>query len=173
MNASKLGQPKAPFAMSLRTIIALFYATVFSAAEPALKLQVTPSPKVVAVGEDVTLDIVLSTEGPESHTFLLGSFAQIFGVYVLGPWGIVQPDTTKVRSENWMHQEHSAAAKITVTKDSPYRATIKLSDYFRVRDADAFKMGRYQINFKFYESSWNMSAPIDSGTVLVELVVKK
>jgi len=159
--------------MILRTLIALTFATALSAAEPALKLQVTPSTKVLAVGEDVTLNIVLSTEGAESHTFLLGSFAQAFGVYVLGPWGVVQPDTTKVRPENWMHQQHSAAAKITITKDAPYRATIKLSEYFRLGDADTFKMGRYQINLKFYESGWNMAVPIDSGAVLVELVTKK
>lgn len=159
--------------MTLRTLLALCLATALSAAEPTLKLQVTPPAKAVAVGEDITLDIVLSTEGAECHTFLLASFAQAFGVYVLGPWGVVQPDMTKVRPENWMHQQHSVAAKITVTKDSPYRASIKLSEYFRVQDSNAFKPGKYQINLKFFESSWNMSAPIDSGAVLVELVAKK
>ncbi|MES2477191.1 MAG: hypothetical protein V4640_15510 [Verrucomicrobiota bacterium] len=143
------------------------------ASEPKLKLQVIAPTKPVTVGEEITLEVVLSTDGEQSHTFLLGAFAQSFGIYVLGPWGTVQPDLAKVRPENWMHQEHSAGAKITVAKDKPYRTTVKLSDYFKVGESEAFKPGGYQVNVKFYESEWKMSAPIDSGVERFELTTQK
>jgi hypothetical protein len=148
-------------------------APIAVASEPLLKLQVIVPTKPVAAGEDITLEVALSTDGEQSHTFLLGSFAQAFGIYVLGPWGAVQPDLTKVRPENWMHQEHSATAKIIVAKDKPYRTTVRLSDYFKVGDPAAFKPGKYQSNIKFYESEWMMSAPIDSGAVRFELASRK
>ena len=144
-------------------------APIAVASEPPLKLLVVVPTKPVADGDDITLEVVLSTDGEQSYTFLLGSFPQAFGIYVLGPWGVVQPDLTKVLPENWMHQEHSAAATITVAKGKPYRTTVKLSDYFKVGDPDAFKPGRYQVNVKFYESGWKMQAPIDSGAVPFEL----
>ena len=147
--------------------------TIAVASEPSLKLEVIAPTKPIANGDDITLEVIVSTDGEQSHTFLLGSFAQSFGIYVLGPWGAVQPDLTKVRPENWMNQEHSAAASITVAKDKPYRTKVKLSDYFKVGDPDAFKPGRYQLNVKFYESGWQMSAPIDSGAVLFELAPRK
>jgi hypothetical protein len=144
-------------------------APIAVASEPPLKLQVIAPTKPAADGEDITLEVVLSTNGEQSHTFLLGSFPQAFGIYVLGPWGAVQPELTKVLPENWMHQQHSAAATITVTKGKPYRTTVKLSDYFKVGEPDAFKPGKYQVNVKFYHSGWKMSAPIDSGAVQFEL----
>lgn len=144
-----------------------------TAPEPALKLQVNGPTKPVAAGDDITLEVVVSTDGKQSHTFLLGSFPQAFGIYLLGPWGTVQPDLTKVGPENWMHQEHSAAAKITVAKGKPYRTTVKLSDYFKLTDPDVFKPGGYQVNVKFYESGWKMPAPIDSGAVRFELAPRK
>jgi hypothetical protein len=72
-----------------------------------------------------------------------------------------------------MHQEHSAAATITVAKGKPYRTTIRLSDYFKVGDSAAFKPGKYQVNVKFYESEWKMAAPIDSGAERFELAPRK
>ena len=144
-----------------------------AAVDPPLKLQVVGPAEPVALGGDITLEVVLSTDGEQSHTFLLGSFPQAFGIYVLGPWGAVSPDPAKVRPENWMHQQHSAAAKITVAKGKPYKATVKLSDYYTVADPNAFKPGEYQVNVKFYESGWKMSAPIDSGAVRFKLAAKK
>lgn len=137
--------------------------------DPQLHLKVIGPAGPVGSGDDITLEVVLSTDGSQSHTFLLGSFPQAFGIYVLGPWGAVQPDPTKVRPENWMHQEHSAATRITVARGKPYRTTVRLSDYFKVTDPDVFRPGGYQVNVKFYESSWNMPAPIDSGAVRFEL----
>ena len=156
------------FALCLAVITSIAVAS-----EPKLKLQVIAPTKPVAVGEEITLEVVLSTDGEQSHTFLLGSFAQSFGIYVLGPWGAVQPDLAKVRPENWMHQQHSAAAKITVAKDKPYRTTVKLSDYFKLRESEAFKPGGYQVNVKFYEIGWKMAAPIDSGAERFELASPK
>jgi hypothetical protein len=144
-----------------------------TAAAPALTLQVIGPAKPVAAGDDITLEVILSTDGDRAHTFLLGSFPQAFGIYVLGPWGVVPPDPGKVRPENWMHQEHSAAAEVTVAKGKPYRTSVKLSDYFKVADPDVFKPGAYQVNVKFYESGWKMPAPIDSGPVRFELAPKK
>ncbi len=143
------------------------------ASEPQLKLLVIAPTKPVSNGDDIILEVIVSTDGEQSHTFSLGSFAQAFGIYVLGPWGAVQPDLTKVRPENWMHQQHSAATRITVTKDKPYRTTVKLSDYFKVGEPEAFKPGMYQVNVKFYEIGWKMSAPIDSGAVRFELAPRK
>jgi hypothetical protein len=140
---------------------------------PPLKLQVSGPTKPVAAGEEITLEVILSTDGEESRTFLLGAFPQAFGIYVLGPWGAVQPDLTKIRPENWMHQEHSAAAEITVAKGKPYKTTVKLSDYFRVADPEVFKPGEYQVNVKFYESGWKMPAPIDSGAVRFKFTPKR
>jgi RNA polymerase sigma factor (sigma-70 family) len=142
-------------------------------AEPQLKLQVLGPAKTRTVGEEIKLEVVLSTDGDQSYEFLLGAFPQAFGVYVLGPWGAIQPDMTKVRPENWMHQEHSTAARIIVAKGKPYRTTVKLSDYFPVTDAAQFKPGAYQVNVKFYETRLKMSAPIDSGAMRFELAPKK
>lgn len=165
------------FATLLLALVALLGvfvdAPTAAASEPALKLQITGPAKPVAAGDDITLEVVLSTEAEQSHTFLLGSFPQVFGVYVLGPWGAVQPDLTKVRPENWMHQQHSAAVEITVAKGKPYRTTVKLSDYFKVADPEVFKPGGYQVNVKFYEHGWKMPAPIDSGAVRFELARKR
>jgi hypothetical protein len=160
----------------MKTFLALCLVAITSiavASEPKLKLRVIAPTKPVTVGDEITLEVVLSTDGEQSHTFLIGSFAQAFGIYVLGPWGAVHPDPAKVLPENWMHQQHSAAAKITVAKDKPYRTTVKLSDYFKVGESEAFKPGGYQVNVKFYVSEWKMSAPIDSGAVRFELDSQK
>ena len=71
-----------------------------------------------------------------------------------------------------MHQEHSAAASITVAQGQPYRTTVKLSEYFRTEDAERFKAGIYQVNVKFYATELKMVAPIDSGAVKFELLPK-
>lgn len=55
---------------------------------------------------------------------------------------------------------------------SPYRTTVKLSDYFPVNDAAQFKPGGYQVNVKFYDIGLKMSVPIDSGAVRFRLVPK-
>ena len=60
-----------------------------------------------------------------------------------------------------------------MAKGRPYRATVKLADYFKVADPDVLKPGGYQVNVKFYESSWKMSAPIDSGAVRFDVAAKK
>ena len=165
---------KVSFVMIVAVLLGATAAAPSAAAsEPRLNLQVIGPDHPVAVGDDITLEVILSTGEEQGHTFLLGSFPQAFGIYVLGPWGTVQPDPAKVRPENWMHQEHSAAAKITVAKGKPYRTTVKLADYFKVTDSDVFKPGGYQINVKFYESGWKMAAPIDSGAVRFELVRKQ
>jgi len=157
----------------LVTLLAAMVVGPAASAEPRLKLEVVGPAKPVPVGDEITLEVTLSTDGDESYEFLLGSFPQAFGVYVLGPWGSVAPDPAKVRPENWMHQQHSAARLIKVAKGQPYRVTVKLSDYFLAADAGQFKPGTYQVNVKFYESGWKMPAPIDSGPVRFELAPKK
>jgi hypothetical protein len=142
-----------------------------AAAEPRLKLEVIGPAKAPAIGEEIKLEVVLSTDGDQTYEFQLGAFPQDFGVYLLGPWGAIQPD--KVLPQNWMHQEHGPAARISVAKGKPYRTTLKLSDYFLVVDAAQFKPGIYQVNVKFYDIGLKMSAPIDSGAVRFELAPKK
>ena len=48
-----------------------------------------------------------------------------------------------------------------------------MSDYFKVGESEAFKPGGYQVNVKFYESEWKMSAPIDSSAERFELASQK
>jgi len=84
-------------------------------------------------------------------------------MYVLGPWGPVQPDLSKVRPENWMHQQHSAASPITITPDKPFETKLRFSDYFPVNDGSIFRPGRYQLNVKFYSVELGMEQPIDAG----------
>jgi hypothetical protein len=104
-----------------------------------------------------------------SHEFLLGSDPQVFGIYVLGPWGPVEPDLTKVRPENWMHQQHSAARRITITPDRPFETKLHLADYFPVNDGAAFRPGPYQVNVKFYDIGLKMPFPADSGAIHFDL----
>lgn len=137
--------------------------------EPALRLEVKAPAKPVAPGANITLEVTLSAADDGSHEFLLGALPQVFGVYVLGPWGHVMPDPMKVRPENWMHQQHSVAARIRVTKATPYRTTMKLSDYFAVTDTKQFRPGAYQVNVKFYVVGIGMRAPIDSGPARFEI----
>ena len=144
-----------------------------SAEGPRLKLEVVAPAECIVVGGDVRLEVTLSTEDDQSYDFLLGSFPQAFGIYVLGPWGPVPPAPSKVRPENWMHQRHSAAARITVAKGKPYHTTVKLSDYFKVRDAGEFKPGGYQVNVKFYDTGLKMPSPIDSGPVRFRLAPRE
>jgi hypothetical protein len=142
--------------------------------EPQLRLQaVAPAKPVVGPGEEIRIEVVLSTPGEAAYEFLLGAVPQVFGIYILGPWGPVQPDPTKVRPENWMHQAHGPAARISVAKHQPYRVTIKLSDYFPLSDTQQFKPGVYQVNVKFYEIGLGMRTPIDSGPVRFEIRPKK
>ena len=72
-----------------------------------------------------------------------------------------------------MNQQHSTAETITVSKGKPYRATLKLWDYFKVADGELFKAGGYQVNVKFYASGLKMTGPIDSGASLFEMAPKK
>jgi hypothetical protein len=144
-----------------------------AAAEPRLKLEVVGPAKAPAIGEEIKLEVVLSTDGDQTYEFQLGAFPQAFGIYLLGPWGALQPDPAKVLPQNWMHQEHGPAARIRVAMGKPYRTTVKLSDYFQVADAAQFKPGAYQVNVKFYDIGLKMSAPIDSGAVRFELAPKK
>ena len=142
-------------------------------AEPRLKLEVVVPAERLAVGEEIQLEVILSTDGDQSYEFLLAGFPQTFGVYVLGPWGPVLPDASKVRLENWMHQQHSTAARVTVAKGKPYRTVVKLSDYFKAFEAGGLKPGDYQINVKFYVVGLGMQTPIDSGPVRFTLTPKE
>src|SRR5262245_33871806 len=165
-------------ARSLFAVVALLaltwpHSSAAPAPRPQLRLQVLGPVGPVGLGDDITLQVVLSAEGDGRQEFLLGSFPQVFGIYLLGPWGPIQPDPAKVRPENWMHQEHSAAARIVVTRRSPYRHTVRLSDYFRVQDVAVFRPGVYQVNVKFYDVGLRLPAPIDSGAVRFELTPRK
>jgi RNA polymerase sigma factor (sigma-70 family) len=139
--------------------------------KPLLKLKAVGPVKALASGDEIQLEVVLSTDGDQTCEFQLGSFPQAFGVYVQGPGGAIQTD--KVLSENWMHQEHGPASSIRVSKGNPYRTVVKLSDYFPVFDAKKFKPGAYQVNVKFYDVGLKMLAPIDSGPVRFQLAPKK
>jgi RNA polymerase sigma factor (sigma-70 family) len=137
--------------------------------EPRLKLQITGPAKPVTQGAEVTLKLVLSTDGGQTYDFLLGALPQVFGIYVQGPAGPVQPDPKKVLPQNWMHQQHSAAAPITVARGRPFQTTVKLSDYFKVADPDQFKPGQYKVTFKFHCITLKMPAPIESNAAPFEV----
>jgi hypothetical protein len=133
---------------------------------------ITIEGKLVSESPAVAGDVVIAVrvwckEG--SHAFRFGSEPQVFGIYVLGPWGPVQPDLAKVRPENWMHQQHSAATRIVITPDKPFEAKLRLADYFPVKDAAAFRTGRYQVNVKFYEAGLGMPRPADTGAMTFDL----
>jgi len=144
-----------------------------TAPEPRLKLEVIGPAKAIAVGEEIVLQVTISTDDEQNYEFQLGAFPQVFGIYLLGPWGPIQPNLAKVRSENWMNQQHSSAEQISIAKGKPYRTAVKLSDYFRTEEAEQFKPGVYQVNVKFYAIPLKMVAPIDSGAVRFELLPKK
>jgi hypothetical protein len=67
----------------------------YDAGEPRLRLSVVGPAESVAVGGDIQLEVILSTDGDQTQEFLLGSFPQVFGIFVLGPWGPVQPDPSR------------------------------------------------------------------------------
>jgi RNA polymerase sigma factor (sigma-70 family) len=140
--------------------------------EPRLKLSVFGPPTALAIGDEIKLEVALSSEGDRTYQFQLGSFPQDFGIYLHGPGGAIQPDTNKILPQNWMHQQHGPAALISVSKGKPYRTTVKLSDYFPTGDAAQFKPGTYRVNVKFYDVGLKMPGPIDSGPVRFELVPK-
>jgi len=144
-----------------------------TALEPRLKLEVIGQAKPIVVGEEIVLQVTISTDDEQNYEFQLVAFPQVFGIYLLGPWGPIQPNLAKVRTENWMHQEHSVARQISIVKGKPYRATIKLSDYFQTEEAEQFKPGGYQVNIKFYTVDLKMAVPIDSSAVRFELMPKK
>jgi hypothetical protein len=141
--------------------------------EPRLKLEIIGPAKPIAVGEEIVLQVTISTDDEQNYEFRLGSFPQVFGIYLLGPWGPIQPNLAKVRPENWMNQEHTASRQVFIAKGKPYRTTVKLSDYFRTEEDEQFKPGGYQVNVKFYAIHLKMVAPIDSGAVRFELLPKK
>lgn len=155
---------------ALIVIISLCCLSAAPATRPATP--VTIEAELVGSAPATAGDVVVAVrvscrEG--SHEFLLGSDPQVFGVYVLGPWGPVPPDLTKVRPENWMRQEHGAARRVTITPERPFETRLRLADYFPVRDGSAFRPGPYQVNVKFYDAGLNMPSPADSGAVRFRL----
>lgn len=136
-------------------------------AEPdhRLKILVEGPKQAVKQGEEITLSVTVLTESDQVHTFQLGDPVQVLGIYVLGPWGFVQPDPERVRPENWMHQGHFSSRPITVTKNAPWKFTFKLSAYYRVADPKEFRPGEYQLNIKFYSTYLKMETPITSEPI--------
>lgn len=156
--------------VAMAAIIALVCHSVGLAATPAATISVEAKldESATATADEVVIAVCVSCrEG--SHTFLLGGDAQVFGIYVLGPWGSVQPDLTKVRPENWMHQQHSAARPINITPDQPFKVKLRLANYFPVNDRTAFRPGPYQVNVKFYAAGLKMTCPADSGAIHFDL----
>jgi hypothetical protein len=157
----------------LFTLAVLTGGAVLSAhsgpAEPQFRLEARGPAQPLVPGEDITVQLVLSTAGPKSYGFLLGSIPQVFGIYIVGPKGPIQPDPTKVLPENWMHQQHSAATPIQVAKGLPYRVTISLADYFATKDPKQFGPGLYQVKLKFLETGLGMKTPLESRPVRVEI----
>jgi|GEM_PF-6490337 hypothetical protein len=49
----------------------------------------------VVQGEDIVLNVEVRPLQKGDRTFSLGSLPQVFGIYVLGPWGVVEPDIKK------------------------------------------------------------------------------
>jgi hypothetical protein len=141
--------------------------------EPELRLEVKPSMGSGADADEVYLHVTLATTGKGRYEFRLGSFAQDFGIYILGPWGPVSPDPARIRAEQWLHQEHSKATLIQVSAARPYTVSVKLSNYFDLANPKQFKPGVYQVNVKFFEGRLGMRAPIDSGTVQFRIQDKR
>jgi RNA polymerase sigma factor (sigma-70 family) len=138
-------------------------------AEPQLQLKAKGPATPLAPGETMSITITLSTTDDGLHTFLLGSIPQVFGIYVTGPKGPIPPDPTKVLPANWMHQQHSAAVPITVSKGNPWRLTLALGDYFPVGDANKFVAGAYQVTVKFHDMTLGMKTAIEAGPVRFEI----
>lgn len=172
--------------MKKRMIIGLLLlatAALFSPqelfADDDLSVQISLSTNEAEQGGDVTVTVTVSTTNAQSRQFRIGSFAESFGVYILGPWGPVEPDLKKVRPENWMHGEHSASTLVTFEKGKPFTTTFILSDYFRTGEPtkqvpgviDGLLPGEHQMNIKFLVYDLGMTQPIDSGPVL--FMVKK
>lgn len=142
-------------------------------ARPHLRLTVLGPGKAVRTGEDISLEVVLSTDGREPYELMFARFPQDFGIYLLGPWGTIQPDRGLGSGERWFYAEGAQPTRYTVRKGKPFRATVRLSEYFPIKDAKQFRPGLYQVNVKFYDESLKMAAPVDSGAVQFEVAAKK
>ena len=141
------------------------------AEEPSpLRINVSLSTKEVtaaSTSETVVVTITISTANDHKYDLDIGSFAECFGVYILGPWG---PVPTRLGSSfGWMHGEHSASVVHVIEKNKPYSTEFRLSEYFDIADPEKFRPGQYQMNIKFYGSG--LRSPIDSGPLT--FVVKK
>jgi hypothetical protein len=144
-----------------------------AASEPQLKLEALVPAKAPVVGEEINLEVVLSTDSDQTYEFQFARFPQEFGIYLLGPWGTIESDRGLGAGEKWFYADGAQPTRYTVTKGKPFRATVRLSDYFPTKDTKQFKAGVYQVNVKFYDDSLKLSAPLDSGPVRFELAPKK
>lgn len=126
---------------------------------PVLRLELRLPTSPFPASRAITCHAVVHTENEQPLKFQVGSFPQVFGLYLLGPRGPVAPDPAKVRPENWMHGERSATTEITMKQGSPYDAEFNLLDYFRAQDLPP---GNYQLNVKFQETSLGMTEPLDA-----------
>lgn len=150
-----------------------------AAASPPLAIDISLSTSAIEVGENIRINVTVSSLDGESPRFRIGSFPEYFGVYILGPWGPVQPDLKKVRQENWMHGQHNASREVVIEKGKPFSTSFELAEYFRTEKptqqypgpVDGLLSGKHQMNIKFFIRGADMSAPIDSGPVI--FVVKE
>ena len=138
-------------------------------AQDGLQLKIVSSRSALAAPDVMHVTVTLSTTGDDSYIFHIGSFAELFGVYLLGPWGVVQPDSRKILTQNWMHQQHSPSTRVLVKKGRPFETSFKLSDYYDVKDKNVFREGRYQLNVKFYAAGLGMKSPLDSMPIYFDI----
>jgi hypothetical protein len=138
-------------------------------AGPKFRLEAKGPTTPLAPGENIPIEVTLSTTADGSFVFLLGSIPQVFGLYVDGPNGPVPTDPTKVLAANWMHQQHSAAFPVTISKGKPWRLTLSLGEYFPVGDPKKFVPGKYEVRVKFQAIDLGMKTPIEADLVRFEV----
>ena len=117
---------------------------------------------------DPVIEISISVSATEhSFAFLYAQhIPQVFGVYVLGPWGWVHPEV--VLPENWMHQEVMHGEMVKVMKGKPFNVRVRLGDFFNLEELRK-RPGQYQINVKWFVAGQGLEHPIDSGPISIPI----
>lgn len=127
----------------------------------------------ISVGDDLEMILTITPDDEQRHIVGVASFAQLAGIYILGPWG---PMKTTIPAIHWMHGQASIPTSLECSRARPLILRAKLSEFFTmtrnnpavVGDTEKtgfFLPGRYQVNVKFRASDLKMSAPIDTGPV--------
>lgn len=130
-------------------------------AEASYQVVVKPVP---TDDSDVDLTIEVKNDGPRPLIVNYGGVNQVFGIYVLGPWGWVDG------GKRWMHQQVAQGRRIEVAPGKVWVVHCRLSEMFPANELR--RGGKFQINVKFYYKDAGMSVPVDSAPAMIELPAK-